>query len=58
MYDLFNDAVSISDCMELNVRWLVNNELKRMWKKVVVVLFEVLSDIFLVGQRKTTKVIS
>jgi hypothetical protein len=38
MYSLFNDAVSISDCVVLNDR--MNNELVRMQKEATTVYFE------------------
>jgi hypothetical protein len=31
-----NEAVGISDCITLMIRCLVNDELERMWKEVVV----------------------
>jgi hypothetical protein len=36
IYNLFNDAFSISDYIASNERMIVNNELERMWKEAVV----------------------
>jgi hypothetical protein len=36
IYILFNDAVSSSDYMVLNVRMIVNNEFERLWNEMVV----------------------
>jgi hypothetical protein len=36
IYSLFNDAFSISDFSASDERMIVNSELERMWKEVVV----------------------
>jgi hypothetical protein len=36
IYSLFNDAFSDTDYIASNERVIVNNELERMWKEVVV----------------------
>jgi hypothetical protein len=41
--DLFNSAVNMSDYLASNDRIIVNNELRRMWKEVVMAKLEILS---------------
>jgi hypothetical protein len=41
--DLFNSAVNMSDYIASNDRIIVNNELRRMWKEVVMAQLEILS---------------
>jgi hypothetical protein len=37
MLGLFNGTFNISDYTALTVKWLVNNELERIWKEAVMV---------------------
>jgi hypothetical protein len=47
---VFKDALGFfPDCTELNARMVVNNELERIWKAVVVAYFKLLSHNFLGG---------
>jgi hypothetical protein len=55
IYGLFKDAVSCSDYKESKGTLLVNDELEKIQKEVVVAYFDYYSDIWLKGLRKTTK---